>query len=461
VAPSPPDRDAWWNTATGAGNAVLCPRELRALLAEGRKHGFDADAEWWGLRGAWAAERILELDPDDLEANALSGRRSLQDIEGFDAIWTRMLETRAPSPAIGDMLDRYGPWVDEKRPIFLTAEEFEVERARLGEARAYLDRLEGDPGYAAEQRMLLQVRTSALGEFPFVHARAGPFLVFYATRDLRRDPEAEAEGENARLAGCREVRQKQLAAWTPVLEELVADLKALYPDAWAAHALPPDKLIPQWIFGDPEWYGDFAPRIRRDEEEPPYRLGFAHAATGWAYILEPTEPGNEGLFRESLAYLGALQILRLWAVDPKDPTTNNWDRSEDLWFKEGLPAFLASRRVKEPVEGKTLKAGWEMPPLWVVVQRRGIADRSAHLGVPEDGFEGEVPLLPPDGGFTDLAWLFVRHLNADERRAAFERLLRGQVEGTGRGIPFIEGCFDIRGPEGWKDLQRSTYSSIE
>lgn len=97
-APSPPDRDAWWNTATGAtagGETVLCPRELRALLEEGRKYGFHADAEWWEARGAWAAERILELDPEDVEANALAGRRSLQSIDGFEGLWARMLATRA------------------------------------------------------------------------------------------------------------------------------------------------------------------------------------------------------------------------------------------------------------------------------------------------------------------------------------------------------------------------------
>jgi hypothetical protein len=310
--------------------------------------------------------------------------------------------------------------------------------------------------------MLLRVRTSALGEFPFVHARAGPFIVFYAARDLRRDPEAEAAAEDTRLAGCREVRQKQLATWTPVLDELVADMKALYPDAWAARALPPDQLIPQWIFGDPEWYHDFTPRILRDDRVSPYRLGFVHSATGWAYVAEPADMASEGLYRETLAYLGALQILRLWAVDRKDPTTNNWDRSEDLWFKEGLPAFLASRRVKEPIEGQAFNGPWVKPSLWLVVQRRSLGDRAARLGVPEEvDFVGGPPSYPPDGGFTDLAWLLVRHLNADERRKGFEKLLRGQVEGSGRGIAFAEECLGIRGTEGWKSLERSTYSSIE
>lgn len=459
--PSPPDRDTWWNTATAAtgGENVLCPRELRALLEEGRRLGYDADAEWWGRRGAWASERILELDPEDVEANALAGRRSLQSIEGFDDLWRRILETRAPSETMSELLEQYGPWIDEGHPVFLTREEYEVERARLGEAAAHLGRLEGDKGYAAEQRTLLQVRSSAHGKYPFVHARAGPFLVFYAVRDLARDPEAEPAEEEQRLAGCREIRQRQLAGWMTVYEELVEDLRTLYPQTWAAHALAEDRLIPQWIFGEAEWYADFAARVRRDDEEAPYRLGFVHSATGWAYLCEPADAAAEGLFRESAAYLGALQILRVWARDAKDPTMNHWDRSEDHWFKEGLPAFLASRRVKDPIEGQALRLPWEKPSLPLVVQRRGPLDRGIYFS-PRDREAEAGGLLPPDSGYTDLAWLLVRHLNG-ARRAQFERFLRAQVEGTGKGITWFEECFDVKGSAGWSALQRATYASIE
>jgi hypothetical protein len=238
----------------------------------------------------------------------------------------------------------------------------------------------------------------------------------------------------------------------------VEDLRTLYPDAWAAHALPPDTVIPQWIFGEREWYEDFAARVRRDDPEAPYRTGFFHPATGWAYLAEPTEVAAEGLFRESFAYFGALQILRLWARDAADPTLNHWDRSEDHWFKEGLPAFLASRRVKDPVEGEALKAPWVKPDLPIVVQRRGPLDRSADVMREEDMDPAK---YPPDGGYTDLAWLLVRQLNREGRRAAFERFLRAQVEGTGRGVGFFEECFGIDGSAAWRDLQRAAYASSE
>lgn len=462
IAPRP-DRDAWWNAATGAGSPVeriLAPRELRQLLAEGRTFGFDADAEWWGRRGAWAAERILDLDPEDLEANAIAGRRALQSAEGFDGIWKRIADARVPTEEMIDLLDRYGPWVEEGRPVFLTREEFEVERARLGQAAAHLDRLAGDPRFAAEQRALQHVKASVHADYPFLHVRVGPFLVFYAARDLARDPEADRAEEEARLAGRREVHLKRLAEWTPVYTELVEDLRTLFPEAFAAHPLDPDDLLPQWVFGDREWYADFVEHVRRDDEEAPYRLGFLHSATGWAYLAEPTEAAFADHFRETAAYLGALQILRQWSKDPNDPVLNHWNRSEDYWFKEGLPAYLASRRVATPIEGQALRvAPWILPRLDAVVGRRGLHVRWEPLGLPEDAsWDGRGG--PPDGGYTDLAWLLVSHL-AKEHRSELERFLRAQVEGTGKGILFFEECFGVGGSAGWNALQRATYASIE
>jgi len=461
-APSRPDRDAWWNAATGAtsgGERILCPRELRGLLEDGRRFGFDADAEWWGRRTAWASERILELDPEDVEANAMAGRRSLRSIEGFDALWRRMIETRAPSPGITELLDRYDPWIEEGRPVFLTREEFAVEQARLKEAAAHLDRLDSDKVYAAEQRALLRASASAHGKYPFIHVRVGPFLVFYVARDLARDPEADPAEEEARLAGRREVHLRRLAEWTAVYTDLLEDMHTLYPEAWAAHPLDESELMPQWVFGDHEWYLDFTARVRRDEEEAPYRVGFLQEATGSAYLAEPTEEAGMDLFRETAAYLGALQILRTWACDAKDPTLNHWDRSEDYWFKEGLPAFLASRRVAKPVEGQALQGPWEMPRLDAVVARRGRLARGVYL-MPKEGIEVDPAQLAPDGGFTDLAWLLVRHLNG-AHRAPFERFLRAQIEGTGKGIGFFEECFEVKGSAAWHALERATYGSIE
>jgi len=461
---APPDRDTWWNGETqlaAGGERILAPRELRALLAEGRRLGFDADADWWGRRTAWAAARILELDPEDLEANELAGRRTLQSAEGFAKVWRRMVEARVPSEAIIDLLDRYGPWVEEGRPIFLSAEEFAVERARLGEAAVYLDRLDEDPAYASEQRMLQRVQTSIHADYPFVHVRVGPFLVFYAARDLQRDPEADPAAEDARLASRRDYHLRRMAEWTPVYEALVKDMRELYPVAWERHAPEADVLFPQWVFGERGWYEDFASRVRRYDVEEPYRRGFLHSATGWAYLAEGAEGADPAQFPETVAYLAALQILRYWARDPADMTVNYWDRSEAYWFKDGLPAFLASRRVEKPLEGRIFAGPWQLPRLSAVIERRGrLGPHGAYLTLPED-VPLEVPAMPEGGGYTDLAWLVVRYFNDDTRRETFERFLLSQVEGTHKGIRWFEECFGLEGTPAWRALEREIYSAIE
>lgn len=77
---------------------------------------------------------------------------------------------------------------------------------------------------------------------------------------------------------------------------------------------------------------------------------------------------------------------------------------------------------------------------------------------PETGTE---TLPPPDFGFTDVAWLLVKTLNEDKRRAAFERFLLSQVEGTRHGLEWFEECFEINGTAAWRSLERAVYARID
>jgi hypothetical protein len=462
---APVDRDSWWNEATrrpSGQERILAPRELRALLDQGRRRGFDADPEWWKKRSRWAYERILTVDPLDIEANAGSGRRTLQSIEGFAATWKKMQDARTPNDLIDELLDRYGGWVLDGEPVFLTREEFEVERARLREAARHLARMEGDPEYAAVQRALRHVRHSFHSDYPFFHVRAGPFLVFYTARDLQRDPEADPDEEGRRIATREEYYRRRLEQWTGVYAQLIEDLKTIYPRVWARHGIEQDAVYHQWIFGERAWYADFLEHLRKEEAERPYRTGYFHAATGWAYLYEPTAEGEATAAQESLAetaaYLAAAQILRRWAKDREDPTVNHLDRSRAYWFKEGWPTFLAARRVETSRVGPALgQAKWKLPDLLTVVERRSSIDRKVFL-TPQEGDWETVP--PPDTGFTDLAWLLVRHLHR-KKQAACERFLLSLIEGERRGVGWFEECFEVKGSQGWQALQRAVYAQIE
>ena len=473
----PVSRDAWWSAATTLASGrerILSPRELRSLLAIGRERGFDADADWWERRRAWAFLRILSLDAEDVEANAATGRRTLQSIEGFVEIWDEMLRTRVPTPVIAELLDRYGDWIFEGRPIFLTAEEFAIESARFSQAAKHLGRLREDPAYAALHGALRKVRTSFHADYRFVHVQTGPFVVFYAARDLQRDPEGDEVAEEARLAERREYYRRRLATWTAVYGEVLADISNLYPELWRKHAPPPGAAFCQWIFSERGWYADFMARIRRGSGEAPYRFGFVETATAWAYMVEPTDEevdlGEGGKrpeadpmgLRETAAYLAARQLLRYWAKNTEDPTVNNMDRSAAYWLKDGWPSYLAGRRIGRPRVGRLLSQmkheEWQFPSMQSVVDRRGRLDLVGLIRPPESGTE---TAPPPDFGFSDVAWLLVKSLNDDKRRAAFERFLISQIEGTRHGLEWFEECFDVNGDAAWRSLQSAVYARIE
>lgn len=449
-AESEADRDTWWNTATqwpSGKERILAPRELRALLAEGRARGFDEERDWWDRRSRWAYERILALDPDDVEANAGTGRETLQSIPGFEAVWSRMERTRVPTEDILALLDQFGPDVVDERPVFLYEQEYAVVRARLHEAAAHLDRLESDPEYAAVQNALRFVRSSFHADYPFLHEKVGPFLVFYAARDLQEIPGEDEAAERERLAGRRDFYRKELAAWTHVYRELVEDMESLYPRLWNEHGPKPDEVFCQWVFRERAAYVDFLARLRIQDPSAPYRHGFYHRATRWAYLSEPAEAKGLG---ESAAYLGAVQILHRCSDDPEDEAVNWMERSEDYWILEGWPSYMASRRVKKAAVGEALLAakngGWPLPPLTRVFERRSRIDQT--------------DAWPAEGIFTDLAWLLVRHLHGKAHREAFERYLIAQVDGSRRGIDWFEECFGVRGTAAWEKLEREAYAGI-
>jgi hypothetical protein len=441
-APRAVDPDAWWTAATqrpGGAERILAPRELRALLAEGRALGADRDAEWWAPRATWAYQRILTLDPDDIEANRGSGRRTLQSLPGFEETWAKLVEVTIPSPEIEALLDRFGPDVEEKRPIFLYPSECPDIEAQLKAAARHVARLEEDPGYAATVRTVAFVKSSHLSDFPHVHVRFGPFLLFFAAHDLRRIPGETGAAEDRRLADLRRTYEERLEGWKGAYLDTLAELEKLFPDAAKAHGLAPGDLVPQWISNDAEAYNEVKYRLRRTAPDPAYRKGFFHEETGWAYLQVPEDLDK---FAETAAYLAARQVLRLWARDAKNVLVNHFDRGGDVWLLEGLPAHLAAKRVRNPVVGGSLpgarEAGVPLPEVATVVERRSRIE----------------PFAYPEVVYTDVAWRLASYLVADERRASLERYLLGRLDGSQLGFEWFEKCFEVKD---WTAFQRAVY----
>ena len=477
-------REAWWKQATtrpSGQERILAPRELKALLADGRGLGFNADAKWWSARRAWVYGRVLELDASDLDGNEAVGRRVLQRIAGFQKLWARMLDARVTNEAIADVLDQYGSDVHEGNPVFLSSDALVAVQAQLERARQHLDRLARDPKYAAVQVALARVRGSVLSDYPSVHIAAGPFLLFYCAPDLRRiEGEDDAE-EEKRITARREFYRERLEARRASLEGVIADVEKLYPEVWKRHGLAPNTILYQWIFGDRAWYTDFVDRLNRGQPENAYRSGFHDRATGWAYLFEPEKQETaeadrdpdarsidpEQQLRETMAYLAAGQLLYRWGKDKKDRTKNHIYRSHAYWLHEGWASFLAARQVKEPLAGPALsdgkRFGMIMPPIRRVVERRSRLDLLAYRE-PEPEYDPDEEPRPPLGvvrHFTDLSLQLVKHFHDPKRRPAFERFLLSQIEGTRHGRDWFEKCFGIEGDEGWADLQRRVYGGIK
>ncbi|MHC4954077.1 MAG: hypothetical protein ACYTGZ_09315 [Planctomycetota bacterium] len=494
-ASKPKDRDVWWKASTerpGGAKLVLAPREVRVLLADGRRLGYNRDAAWWSPKKKWAYEQILGLDPEDVEANAAVGRKTLQAVPGFEQLWIRMLEAKVYNTAIEELLEQYQPWVDEERPIFLTESEREIAIAKLRSARKHLDRMDSDPEYAALRHALERV-PSQLKDYPAVHVRTGPFLVFFAAPDLRRIKGESEEAEDQRLEELRARYEKQLKERVAVLDALLKDIEKSYPKLAKRHTLAPTTFFFMWIFSDPVWYTEFAESIARQRLQNRYRCGFFNPKDMWGYLFLPRAPEGapaageerpelpdgipgahleidpETQLKESLAYIATQQLLRHWGRDPKDDFSNRLDRSRAYWLKEGWPTFMAARRVAKPSVGTAVAEGWRFGRVFPPIQR--IVERESRLAL----FRYQEP--PPDeeaGGaervlnfgvvryFTDLACLLVQNLNTDAKKEKFEEYLISQIEATQPGtVEAFAKAFGLKTEQAWLELEDAVYDAIE
>ncbi len=482
-----PERDAWWATQTlraSGKERVLAPRELRRLLAQGRTYGFDRDAAWWKEKSRWAYARVLELDETDVEANAGVGRRTLQSIEGFAATWEAMQNTRVDHPEITAMFEQYGGWVEAGDPIFLTDDEYSIATARLTAARQHIARLAEDPEYEAVQIGVQRARAMFQTDFPFVHKKFGPFLVFYSASDLERIEGEESASETARIEARREAYRREMETWRGVYEGLLADLQKLYPEISKARPIGSRTLFVQWVFADAETYLDFANARGARESQSPYRRGYFDKRSGWTFSsaqslgesinadgggaanddpADPADPADTpsvadrakadlAQFLESQAYLAAAQILRSWAHDPKNPLDNRLDYSRAYWLKEGWPSFMAARQVKSSQLGK--RAIEHRPTVQNIVERRSRVQSVRQLA----DAQGERVGLD-EAGFSELAYTLVQFLHTKERAPQFRKYLRGLVDGKQRGITWFETVFEVKDAAAWMRLDGAVYAT--
>ncbi|MHC4960222.1 MAG: hypothetical protein ACYTGN_17850 [Planctomycetota bacterium] len=478
-----PDRDAWWIEATAwpsGAERILAPRELRALLAAGVRFGFDHDTEWWTERRQFVYKRILDLDPDDPEANAGQGYKTLQAYPGFEELWRRMIEARVSHPVIDELIERWDHKVGANQPAFMDEDRYAIWTAKLGQAKEHLDKLASDPAYEGLQVALARVRGSSLNDFPFVHYAVGPFLIFYSARDLQRIEGEDVAAENERIAGRRAEYLKKLARLGKLHAALLEDIQSLYPAVWREYKPKPRQVHYQWIFSDRSWYAEYLERVNKEDPEDAYRTGYLDKSTGWALMYEPPEPAKdakkkddepaadkpEEILSETAVYLAAGQLLHSWGRDRK-ALENRLDRSRAYWLKTGWPAHLAALRAKRPSVGRLLEVGQAadmvFPALGRIVERESrlelqrYREQTHEFGEDEDDERAQLWIRV---SYYDFSWLLVRYLSAPERSEAFQRYMLSQIRGEKPGLDWFEECFSVEGEAGWRKLQRAVYRTI-
>jgi len=482
--PAPPSPDAWWTAATtraAGGEKPLAPRELRALLEEGKRLGFDRDEAWWAERRKFAHERILEVDPLDPEANEAAGRKVLQEFPDFAKLWEGISGCRAPNEAVDFLLGEYDARVQAGERIFLTDEEWNVAGARLKEAREHVRRLEEDPAYAGLQLALGRVRGTPLGDYPHVHLSIGPFLVFYAARDLQRISTDKPEEDEARVAGRREVYRKWLEEKRPLYEALLEDMRATLPELFRAKPISERDPILQWFFSERALYEDYLERTHQKAEGDPGIAGHLDSM-GRAFLYElpeETEPAAETPHHptvpaearpsdplgESALRLAAQQILRRFGAADREVVPNRFVHARSLWLKEGLPAWFAARRVKVPRIGRDVirarRFQHVFPPISRVVERESWLEL-AHYQEPVERDPDQREVLLVVRAFPDLAWALVDLLLSEEpRREAFRKFVQGTLDGGMRELREFEQCFGIEGTQGWESLDRAIANRLD
>ncbi|MFQ5845100.1 MAG: hypothetical protein ACE5JG_08945, partial [Planctomycetota bacterium] len=331
--------------------------------------------------------------------------------------------------------------------------------AELKQVESHLERLASDRRYASIQKTLSRVRVHpALSAFPFVHAEAGPFLVFYSARDLTVIEGEDPEEERARVRARREVYRKLLETRAHVYRELLEDLHELYPSAVEARPLPTGRVFIQWVFADAPTYSRYLDLIdARPIISRPGRRGHLDPRNGWAVLYDDTGD-DEGPVLETAAFLAAHPVLRAWIAKPEgggDPL----GRVEALWLLEGWPAFLAARRVPKPevgdVVGGMFKGGARLPPVRRVVEQRSWHDVNREPAT-KVGDDDEVdPVHIRTATFPGLAWSLVEALHQGANRARMTRFLLSVLGGDRGGSGRFETVFGIRGEGDWRGLDES------
>ncbi len=353
-------------------------KRIDELLEEGRKLGYDK------LQGFdWEAERkkvytrLLRREPDHPEANRAFGRVPLSDYEGFYDLFRKLTDAKALPPELKALRDTYEDKVrftPRKSAPALEPEEHKRVAALLDRFKELDQRFESDPTYKAIAEALQRVKIDPiLGQYEFVHVEVKPFVLFYGSRELKKDKAGEL--------GTR------LKARLESFRRLIEDLLVFHRERWiqplGLRDFAPGEVFFVWVFGDKdswEHYGRQSHTV-----VPPGTKGYFSHRDHWAFVYDdPKERlGVEVAVAHELTHL----LQWHYSKDPESEFKNHFERIGAIWFTEGWAEYVGwVKREGEKyvfaqdsglrMEGYQVFKKFELPlyPLQEFVKRESYAD---------------------------------------------------------------------------------------
>ncbi|MGH7163781.1 MAG: hypothetical protein ACREID_09875, partial [Planctomycetota bacterium] len=499
--PDPVTRAEWWfeeaidGVGTPAGSRA---EELRSVLAVARERGYDKLAGFdWPAKQLRVHELLLRIDPDDPDANRAFGRIPLSDYPDFWGILRRLFDART----LPDELDRFRRSYEAKvsfrkdeagnrRVPCVPQEEYAGVVRALDAFLEHERKLAADPTLAAVLDALQRVkRDPLLGSYETVHIVEGPFVVFFASKELA--PRDGSPNELERVESKRAAMRKRLEPRARLLRDFLAFFRERWMKPMELPEFPERQLFFVWAFEDREAFDAYGEQL--GQRHPPGLKGYFNPRDAWVFVFE--DPDSTMSVETALAHELVHQLHWHFSKDPQGQFKNHFERLAAVWFSEGWAEYVGWHDVKDGghlfgADSRSRmtslhafrRVGLPLPPPRFLVQRRDYLEWIHHMRK----WLAERPQPLPDSaraaaqdpgtlleGLYAQSWLFVKFLHESEGgryRAPVLEFTRAALRGfpgfTGeKGYPtaaeVFAKVFALATDDDWKRLERDFEKFVE
>lgn len=470
--------------------------EVRALFAEADRLGHaNVPGLDWTEKKREVYKRLLARVPDDPDANRAFGRTPLSDFPEFFAVFRRLVDAKALPDEFHAFRRQYEDkvrYVPERRAPALEPAEFERARDILQRYVAFEKRLAENPTERAIFENLKRIQIDPiLGDYETVRLEEPPYVLFYASKDLK--PKDASDGEQRRVRDVQERLRGRLEGFRGLIRAYLAFFRERTMEPLKLEPIAPTQLFFIWVFEDKKSWEEYGQRM--GTPPPPGLLGYFNPRDHWVFLFEDRD--NAIGTTVSLAHEMTHQLHWHFSKVGEDVIANRMQATRAVWFSEGWAEYVSWHTHKDGVYTFAQDAPERMNvfhlcrkmklpvyPLRLVVQHASYGDWLSHTlrtwlpRVMKDALKGKelnydvlapiyLEMLYAEG------WLFVKFLNEFMDGKYKARLLR-YTELTLKGFGKMRGAqgyaqphevfaqvMGLSGDADWATLQREFDDYLE